>query len=244
MAATCVFIGCDVMLLDLLSDVWILVVGGGEEDIKVLLKKRDGRQVGKDARTDGTKLEGMWETKLTCRWAIALNMMRLFSHSMLLRASSAEGTKPAVTLGCSTYIAPRCKLGLVNGYKVNLWNESMVSTQQGLTGTLLLRTKNKYLHFWIFCRYFRASTITWAMAIWCFLCCWRYAKRKGREPDWLYSMLTVLLDQCDANSWFVSCGFAAVETSLTHHKRRHLNVPLQAQADKPLACIRSNICQQ
>lgn len=40
MAATCVFIGCDVMLLDLFSDVRILVVGGGEENIKVLLKKK------------------------------------------------------------------------------------------------------------------------------------------------------------------------------------------------------------
>lgn len=27
-----------------------------------------------------------------------------------------------------------------------------------------------YLHFWILCRYFRASTITWDIIIWCFLC--------------------------------------------------------------------------
>lgn len=53
MAATCVFIGCDVMLLDLFSDVGILIVGGGEENIKVLLRKQDGMQVKKDLRTDG-----------------------------------------------------------------------------------------------------------------------------------------------------------------------------------------------
>lgn len=40
MTATGVFISCDVMLLDLFSDVWILILGGGEENIKILLKKR------------------------------------------------------------------------------------------------------------------------------------------------------------------------------------------------------------
>lgn len=39
------FISCDVMLLDLFSDFWILIVGGGEEDIKILLKKRKQRCV-------------------------------------------------------------------------------------------------------------------------------------------------------------------------------------------------------
>lgn len=37
---------------------------------------------------------------------------------MLLRASSAEGTEPDITLGRRTYIL--CKLCLVNGNKVNL----------------------------------------------------------------------------------------------------------------------------
>lgn len=41
------------MLLDLFSDVGILIVGGGEENIKVLLKKQDGMQGKKDLRTDG-----------------------------------------------------------------------------------------------------------------------------------------------------------------------------------------------
>lgn len=48
MAATCVFIGCDVMLLDLFSDIRILVVGGGKENVKVLLKKRKEMQFKKE----------------------------------------------------------------------------------------------------------------------------------------------------------------------------------------------------
>lgn len=39
-AATGVFVRCDVMFLDLFSNVWILIVGGSEKNIKVLLKKR------------------------------------------------------------------------------------------------------------------------------------------------------------------------------------------------------------
>lgn len=49
MTATGVFISCDVMLLDLFSDVWILIVGGGEENIKILLKKRKQRYVSRKA---------------------------------------------------------------------------------------------------------------------------------------------------------------------------------------------------
>lgn len=44
-----VFISCDVMLLDLFSDVWILIVGGGEENIKILLKKRKQSYVSRKA---------------------------------------------------------------------------------------------------------------------------------------------------------------------------------------------------
>lgn len=40
-----VFISCDVMLQDLFSDFWILIVGGDDEDIKILLKKRKPRYV-------------------------------------------------------------------------------------------------------------------------------------------------------------------------------------------------------
>lgn len=122
MPATCVFIGCDVMLLDLFLNVWILIVGGGEENIKVLLEKQSKRlQVKTDERTAGVTLKNIPYLKLTCRWAIALNMMRLFSHSMLLRASSAGDMKPGITVrfsgGCSQYL-----FTLSNTFLVCLYN--------------------------------------------------------------------------------------------------------------------------
>lgn len=46
-------------------------------------------------------LQKLW---LTCRWAIALYMMRLFSHSMHFRASSAIDTISFITLGKSGHL--------------------------------------------------------------------------------------------------------------------------------------------
>lgn len=92
MTASGVFISCDVMLLDLFSEVWILILGGGEENIKILLKKKISDVFLEIKLKDHT--HGITKKKFTCRWEIALNMMRLFSQSMVLRASSAEGMKP------------------------------------------------------------------------------------------------------------------------------------------------------
>lgn len=46
-----VFISCDVFLLDLFFDVWILIVGRGEENIKILLKKRKQSDVSRKSLT-------------------------------------------------------------------------------------------------------------------------------------------------------------------------------------------------
>lgn len=57
----------------------------------VLDKKCEGQSMG-ELRT---------YKKITCRLEIALNMLRLFSQSMLLRASSGEGKK---SIKCSKVI--------------------------------------------------------------------------------------------------------------------------------------------
>lgn len=51
--------------------------------------------------------------KLTCRWAIALNIMRLFSQSMLFRTSPAEGMKQIIS-------------SRVENSKMTLYNSLMV----------------------------------------------------------------------------------------------------------------------
>lgn len=54
---------------------------------------------------------------------------------------------------------------------------------------------HKHLRFWITCWYFRASTITWAMTIWCFLCYWRLSKSKLSYTTCmdLFSVLIIIL---------------------------------------------------
>lgn len=44
MTATGVLMSCYVMLLDLFSDIWILIIGRGEENIKIFLKKKKKRK--------------------------------------------------------------------------------------------------------------------------------------------------------------------------------------------------------
>lgn len=97
--------------------------------------------------------------KFTCRLEIALNMMRLFSQSMLLRASSGEGMK-----------------SIESSKVILLFQNDSIKHLAGCNGAI----SSVYLHFWILCRYFRASTITWAIIIWCFLCC---PKKKKKDLD-------------------------------------------------------------